>query len=42
MREQGVVSLPRSKEELGRVLDSREFWDLFGSNEKGEGFRRLE
>jgi len=29
MRENGVRALPRSNETLGRVLDSREFWETF-------------
>ncbi|KAJ4471567.1 hypothetical protein J3R30DRAFT_3660257 [Lentinula aciculospora] len=29
MRETGVRALPRSNETLGRVLDSREFWETF-------------
>lgn len=39
MREEEVVSLPRGREELGRVLDSREYWELFGGE---RGFERLE
>ena len=34
-----LVSLPRSRDQLGRVLDSREFWEVFGG---GRGFERLE
>ncbi|GLB40762.1 hypothetical protein LshimejAT787_0806330 [Lyophyllum shimeji] len=30
MREQGVRALPRGVGELGRALDSREFWEVFG------------
>ncbi|GAA5881793.1 hypothetical protein JCM16303_006457 [Sporobolomyces ruberrimus] len=30
MKEHGVRALPRSPQELGRALDSREFWDTFG------------
>ncbi|GLB44944.1 hypothetical protein LshimejAT787_1900220 [Lyophyllum shimeji] len=30
MREQGVRALPRGLGELGRVLDLREFWEVFG------------
>ncbi|GAA6059213.1 hypothetical protein JCM10212_006606 [Sporobolomyces blumeae] len=30
MREHGIRALPRSPVELGRALDSREFWDTFG------------
>ncbi|KAG7097731.1 hypothetical protein E1B28_005051 [Marasmius oreades] len=30
MREEGVRALPRSPEQLGRALDSREFWEFFG------------
>ena len=30
MKEQGVRVLPRSPADMGRVLDSREFWDVFG------------
>lgn len=29
MHEEGVRALPRSVEQLGRGLDSREFWDTF-------------
>lgn len=30
MEEEGVRALPRSAEELGRAMDSREFWRTFG------------
>ncbi|GAA5853216.1 hypothetical protein JCM8547_000245 [Rhodosporidiobolus lusitaniae] len=30
MRKHGVRSLPRTQEELGRAIDSREFWEEFG------------
>ncbi|GAA5847529.1 hypothetical protein JCM5353_004940 [Sporobolomyces roseus] len=30
MREHGIRGLPRSAQELGRALDSREFWTTFG------------
>ena len=30
MKERGVRVLPRTPADMGRVLDSREFWDVFG------------
>jgi hypothetical protein len=30
MRKHSVRSLPRTPQELGRALDSREFWERFG------------
>ncbi|KAK7033660.1 hypothetical protein VNI00_012660 [Paramarasmius palmivorus] len=30
MREEGVRALPRTPQQLGRALDSREFWEVFG------------
>ena len=30
MREEGVRALPRSMDQLGRKLDSREFWEVVG------------
>ncbi|ESK83222.1 hypothetical protein Moror_3279 [Moniliophthora roreri MCA 2997] len=30
MREEGVRALPRPVEQLGRALDAREFWEVFG------------
>jgi hypothetical protein len=30
MTEHGVRALPRTPQELGRALDSREFWEEFG------------
>lgn len=36
MQEEGVRALPRDKEELGRVLDGRAFWNAVGST-PGEG-----
>jgi len=29
MREEGVRALPRTPDQLGRALDSRDFWDTF-------------
>jgi hypothetical protein len=30
MKEEGVRALPRNVEYLGRALDGREFWEVFG------------
>ena len=30
MREEGVRGLPRRPEQMGRALDSREFWEVYG------------
>ena len=30
MNEQGIRALPRPAEQLGRTLDSREFWEVVG------------